>query len=219
MGLRHVGAFKLRSPLFGFDRPLRTLLVVATVVATDRFCRAAGSRNRGARIQSSCAVVVAPTLTAHSPAGAHGRVRKAEAAGGSFSDPSTSTAATTTTSRSVARSADWRSAGVRSLTPAASPRPATHRGLRSGSRRSLARAQHLSGAPVQGPWCARPSLGERAPHASQTRSRLATVPPRSVMLAVVLARANTWSTISAASRPTPPSSDDAIARWNGRPTK
>jgi len=54
----------------------------------------------------------------------------------------------------------------------------------------------------------------------QARSRVAIVPrPRLVKPAVDAARAKTRSTMSAASRPTPPSSDDAIARWNGRPTK
>ena len=58
-----------------------------------------------------------------------------------FSEPAARTAATTTSSRWVAR------AGARSLTPAASPQPATHPAPRSGSRRLLTRARHLSGAP------------------------------------------------------------------------
>ncbi len=99
-----------------------------------------GSGRRGASIHTSCAVFAAPifdrafarwcfTVECDTP-------RRSAAA---FSDPATRTAVTTTTSRSVAR------AGARSLTPAASPRPATRPGLdRDG--RLLSRAQHLWGA-------------------------------------------------------------------------
>ena len=63
MGLRHVGAFKVRSPLLGFDGPFAN-----TARGGDRCSQgsasawSAGSGNRGARVQTSCAVVVAPTL-------------------------------------------------------------------------------------------------------------------------------------------------------------
>ena len=93
---------------------------------------ASGSGSRGARIHTSCAVVVRAhlgpgigwwcfTVECDRPS------RRAAA----FSDPAPRTAATTTTSRSVARPAG------RSLTPAASPRPATHRDPRWARRRLI----------------------------------------------------------------------------------
>jgi len=59
-----------------------------------------------------------------------------------------------TTSRSVARWAAARWARVRALTPAASPRPATHRGPRSGSRRFV----FIRGCPELGAWRPNPEL-------------------------------------------------------------
>ena len=77
--------------------------------------------SRGPRIHTSCAVVVAPTSTGRSPRWCFtvecARPRRWAAA---FSDPAASTAATTTTSRSVAR-------------PAGARRPTRH-ALRTSSR-------------------------------------------------------------------------------------
>ena len=102
-----------------------------------------------AKIHTSCAVVSAPTLDRAFARWCFTvecqRPRRWAAA---FSEPARTTAATTPTSRSVARSAAARSAWVRSLMQSGPPRRATHRGPRSGSRRLLTRARHLSGAPL-----------------------------------------------------------------------
>jgi hypothetical protein len=63
-----------------------------------------------------------------------------------FSDPATRTAATTPTSRSVARCAE-RAARDCALMPGAWPPRPTHRGPRSACRRLLTRVQHRPGAP------------------------------------------------------------------------
>jgi len=132
-----------------------------------------GSGSRGARIHTSCAVVVTPTLDRAVARWCFTveceRPRRWAAA---FSDPATRTAATTTTSRSVAHPAE------RSLTPAASPPRPTHPDPRSAGCRLKSRVQHLSGAPerifysaiVQPGWAPASQRRSTGPRASRLRN-------------------------------------------------